>query len=204
MLTDFGAYIWAVFVQSRGIYSLATFVPGAFTWVQSNERVANVIEYIDRHVITLTNRRRFYRFLLIAGITFASFLAWDEQYKVANSRSSQELAGRVEGLQRYLDQAQRESKQQDAQILKLHTDLDATESLLKTMQKQNRLEIAGDQMKTLLATLDHVPLGQTYYVDLEVERDCMDCEVFANNLTGAWGHLRGWHLRGRVNRRATL
>jgi hypothetical protein len=111
------------------------------------------------------------------------------------------LRAKVEELQRNLGEAQQKSKQQDTQMLKLHTDLDATKSLLTTIQKQNRLEIAGDQMKKLLTALDHVPLGQTYYVAFEVSRDCMDCEIFANNLSGPWGHLRGWRLRGEVNRR---
>jgi hypothetical protein len=69
------------------------------------------------------------------------------------------------------------------------------------VQKQNRLDITADQLKRLLAALDHVPPGQTYYVAFEVLRDCMDCEIFANNLSGPWGTLRGWHPVGEVNRR---
>src|SRR5271155_3103459 len=92
-MSNFSVYLYAVFVQWGGIYTMVTLIPDASKWIQRDGVIARISRWLDKR-ITLTHRMRLYRSLFVVGIFFAGFLAWNEQYVAARDlRQVKPMAG---------------------------------------------------------------------------------------------------------------
>jgi len=103
MLTDVETYLAAVFVQWRGMFAFATFIPGALAWVTPEPTLTRIRTKLDE-VVTLSARQRMYRVLFLIGVFVAGFFAWREQYQIALSKSPEAVQSQVQRLTTELDE----------------------------------------------------------------------------------------------------
>jgi hypothetical protein len=93
MLGDFLTYIEAVIGVWFTGYWFLTALPEALSYVLPSALLEKMVARLDRWASPET-RQYFYRWLFISGIFIAGFLAWDEQYQIAISKSSETLVAK--------------------------------------------------------------------------------------------------------------
>ena len=101
MLENFLTYIEAVIGAWFTGYWFLTALPEALSYVVPSASPEKLMARLDQWT-SYETRQYFYRCLFIVGIFVAGFLAWDEQYQIAISKSPETLVAKVTALQSQL------------------------------------------------------------------------------------------------------
>jgi hypothetical protein len=94
---DFILYLHAIVANWLGGFWWLTGLPEAASYLVPPTWFVDVQAMLDKR-IDAERRRKVYVFIAIAGIFLASFYAWDEQYQVAMSKSSEALTAQITSL----------------------------------------------------------------------------------------------------------
>jgi hypothetical protein len=95
---DLLLYSHAIFVNWFSGVRWLTAVPVAASYFMPPTWFAGAQQWIDQR-LKADARRKLYVFLAIVGLFWASFYAWDEQYQLATSKSSEALTAQITSLQ---------------------------------------------------------------------------------------------------------
>jgi hypothetical protein len=100
MLGDIWVYVEAVIGNWFTGYWALSAVPEVLSYIMPNAVTERATARFDEWISPAT-RQRFYRALFIAGLFVAGFVAWDDQYQVALSKSPEALTQRLDALEQY-------------------------------------------------------------------------------------------------------
>jgi hypothetical protein len=97
MFADFWLYVRLVVGNWLEGYWFLTALPEALSYFMPPQSFQKLAHWLDAQA-TQETRRKFYAAIAIAGLVFASFSAWDEQYQRATSKSPSALQSEVNQL----------------------------------------------------------------------------------------------------------
>jgi hypothetical protein len=90
MLAEFWLYIRSLLSNWFTWFAVLTAIPEAASWLMTKALAEKVAARLDQWVSPET-RQRSWRILSVMGLMFAGFVAWDEQYRVAQKQWSHHL-----------------------------------------------------------------------------------------------------------------
>jgi hypothetical protein len=166
MIGDFLTYIEAVMVAWFTGYWFLTAIPEALSYVVPSASAERVQVRLDQWV-SVETRQSFYRALFIVGVFIAGFIAGDEQYQVAISKSPEALT---------------------AQLTSLQNEIAPLRTYKEQHEKTEYPTLTEDQQKLWITTLSPYSgkIAEIQIVVLDSRS-----ELFVDSLTGV---ARGAHL----------
>lgn len=112
-MREFWLYLQAVISNWFTGFWFLTAVPEALSYMLPEAWFGGISTWLDER-IEEDNRRKIYRVIALAGLLIASFYAWDEQYKIAMSKSPEEITKTINGLQAQIDDLRQYKKNHEA------------------------------------------------------------------------------------------
>jgi hypothetical protein len=98
MFSDISTYFWALVCNWAGVIWAADFVLLVVGLMLRREQYDRLATFLDGY-IEEPNRVAFLRGLLVVALVISGFLAWDDQYRIAITKTPAAIDGRISSLE---------------------------------------------------------------------------------------------------------
>jgi hypothetical protein len=107
MLSELRVYAWDLISNWAGLFWAGSLILDVVSFVLKKSQILAISDWLDQWMVEET-RLRMLRTVLIAGLLIAGFLAWDEQYQIAISKSPETMTAEVSTLTSQLNEVRDE------------------------------------------------------------------------------------------------